>query len=616
MTSEVLAEVSLEGDLSPRSSQSAEPISAEMESMSQPVPFSPSPETYQRWLNWQCQMIAGNLQGHIFTPDASVKGLVSVVQWPGKEQADKALVRRCDQALREAAPVIQAFQPTADRSERVCDLIAIPLISERKIHAVVGLVLTPRSQAQRTAVIQLIQWGGVWLDSLNATESSGSESDQALLTALLEHTTLENMAAELARRMAIRFDCQRVSVGYCEGYNISQLASTSNDIHSLTAVMTEAADQQEVICSPPLSGKAESVSFAHQQYHDLSGRAICSVPLIHSENCIALITLERGRAFSATELDQMLACCHGVAAIMALIQQGSQTLLQHGTARIRNLFSAPESGLKKGCWFIVGIICLSALLWISPQYRVSAPASIQAYDRQFLVAPYDGYIRTLEARVGDRVVAGQTLMFLDDRELRLQQQKWQSEKLKLEREYQDALARGERTKLSILRARIDQVIAETDLVAESIRRARLTAPFDGVLVSGDVDHSPGTAIAIGEPLFEVAPMDRYRIILEVSEDRMKGIAAGHQGELVFTALPDTPFRFQVERVLPAARVSDTGSFFRVEATLAEPAGHSDGLLRPGMQGVAKIEMGKRSLLWILSHRLADRIRLWLWSLGG
>jgi hypothetical protein len=36
-------------------------------------------------------------------------------------------------------------------------------------------------------------------------------------------------------------------------------------------------------------------------------------------------------------------------------------------------------------------------------------------------------------------------------------------------------------------------------------------------------------------------------------------------------------------------------------------------LRPGMEGVAKIEAGRRSLFWMITHRFVDWLRLAVWS---
>ena len=616
MTPSALKDESLETHASSGSAYSAESF----KSVQPTSTLIHSSETFQRWLNWQCQMIAGNIQGYILTLDSIRQNLTSVAAWPDNDSHNPALVSLCHQAAQDAMPATQTFKPENEKDQRSGDLLAIPLIRDGQVHSVVGLMLTPRSQAQRSAVIQLIQWGGVWLDSL--ADIKGLTLDQTLLTGLLKQKTLEDMAAELVRQMLDRFDCERATVGYCEGFKISLLAATSEQASSdatqnLAAVMSEAADQQLTVSFPASSAMPEAVSYVHQQYHIASGKAVCSLPLLDGDHCVAVLTLERDSTFTSAEQNHLVSICTGVAKALKLSEKANRGLLRHCMSRLGELFRLSGSGTKKRSWAVVGALCLLALAMLPLQYRVTAEASVEAHNRQFLVAPHNGYIRTIEARVGDQVVEGQPLLYLDDRKLKLEQQKWLGEKAKLEREYQDALARGERTKLSILRARIDQVVAEADLIEESLVRATVTAPFDGVLVSGDIDYSPGAAIAIGEPLFEVAPMDRFRIVLEVSETRMAGIESGRQGELIFTAIPSVPFRFQIEQVMPAAQASSKGSHFRVVAQLTGvDADSRDSVLRPGMQGVAKVEMGERSLGWIISHRLVDRLRLWFWSLGG
>jgi len=75
------------------------------------------------------------------------------------------------------------------------------------------------------------------------------------------------------------------------------------------------------------------------------------------------------------------------------------------------------------------------------------------------------------------------------------------------------------------------------------------------------------------------------------------------------ALPDAPIALMVERVTPVWTSRDGRDFFRLEAALGESA----SALRPGMEGVAKIDAGTRPLLWIWTHELIDWLRLQLWS---
>ena len=228
-----------------------------------------------------------------------------------------------------------------------------------------------------------------------------------------------------------------------------------------------------------------------------------------------------------------------------------------------------------------------------------------------MVAPQEGYILSAGVRAGDLVEQGDLMAALDARELDLQRQKWQSEREKLTKEYHQALAERDRTALSVLRARIDQAEAELRLAEEQLRRTRLLAPIDGLVVSGDLSHSLGAPVKTGDLLFQVAPLDNYRVALRVEEKKIGDITAGLRGRLVLAALPDTPLEITVEEITPVAVAGDDANYFRVDAALDTPL----PALRPGMQGVAKLDRGERSLLWIWTHDLIDRLRLWAWSLG-
>ena len=84
---------------------------------------------------------------------------------------------------------------------------------------------------------------------------------------------------------------------------------------------------------------------------------------------------------------------------------------------------------------------------------------------------------------------------------------------------------------------------------------------------------------------------------------------GQGARLALAGLPDDTLPMTVEKITPVSNARDGGNFFRVEARLAE----APEVLRPGMQGVGKIEIGSRRLLWIHTHKLAQWWRMWLWS---
>ena len=197
----------------------------------------------------------------------------------------------------------------------------------------------------------------------------------------------------------------------------------------------------------------------------------------------------------------------------------------------------------------------------------------------------------------------------EDRDLLLERRKWAGRRDQLRKEYREALALRDRAQVNIISARIAQAGAQLELLEENLLRTRLVAPFDGIVVRGDLSQSMGSPVERGDVLFEVAPLDGFRIILEVDERDISDAAVGQRGHLTLSALPGKPLALVVERVTPVATAEDGRNFFRVDARLEQltPA------LRPGMEGVAKIEVGERRLIWIWTHRLVDWLRLWIWT---
>ncbi|MEW6690986.1 MAG: HlyD family efflux transporter periplasmic adaptor subunit, partial [Pseudomonadota bacterium] len=151
--------------------------------------------------------------------------------------------------------------------------------------------------------------------------------------------------------------------------------------------------------------------------------------------------------------------------------------------------------------------------------------------------------------------------------------------------------------------------AQMALVEEQIARTRLVAPFDAVVVKGDLSQSLGAAVERGNVLFEVAPLDSYRVIMKVDERDIAEVALGQPGRLALASMPNTEIALVVEKITPVSVVDEGRNYFRVEAV----AKGATEKLRPGMEGVGKIEVERRRLIWIWTHKLLHWLRMWVWS---
>jgi RND family efflux transporter MFP subunit len=240
---------------------------------------------------------------------------------------------------------------------------------------------------------------------------------------------------------------------------------------------------------------------------------------------------------------------------------------------------------------------------------VTADATLEGTVQRAVVAPFDGYIAEANVRPGDIVSEGQVLAALDDKDLTLERLTLASEKSQYEREYREAMAAHESAQVAILRAQLDKATAQLSLVEEHLARTQVSAPLDGIVINGDLSQSLGAPVERGDALFEIAPLDSYRVMLEVDETQVGELEPGQAGRLALAGFPADYLSFVVERITPISTAADGRNYFTVEASLD----NTPELLRPGMQGVGKIDIGTRKLVWIWTHRLVDWFRLWSWS---
>jgi multidrug resistance efflux pump len=147
------------------------------------------------------------------------------------------------------------------------------------------------------------------------------------------------------------------------------------------------------------------------------------------------------------------------------------------------------------------------------------------------------------------------------------------------------------------------------LAEEKLARTRILAPFDGIVVSGDLSQMLGSPVEKGKTLFEIAPLDSYRLILQVDERDVRYVAVGQGGTVALAGRPGDPVPMTVSKITPVTVAEEGRNSFRVEALLSET-----GLqLRPGMEGIAKINSGRRPIAWIWLHSLVDWLRLVAWK---
>jgi hypothetical protein len=386
-------------------------------------------------------------------------------------------------------------------------------------------------------------------------------------------------------------------------------------VRRLSDAMAEAVDQRRVVLHPPPDAADAPLGAAHAALAGLQGAGgqVLTVPMLVQDRFIGAATLERpvGEPFDQAAID----LAEAVVAILgpALLDKREidrvlpVKIAQSAARQARTLFGPGHWGLKLG-----GLTVLGAALFAQfahGTYHIRAEARLEGNVRRTVAAPFDGFVAEALARPGDTVRSGQLMAALDDRDLVLERLRWVTERAQHLAEYDQALARGQRAEAGRFSSLVEQAEAQIRLVDAHLTRTRLAAPLDGLVVSGDLSQSIGAPVRRGEALFEIAPLDFYRVELRVHESQIAGAAPGQTGALLVSALPGRALAFTVERVTPVAEARDGRMTFRVDARLDE----AEPRLRPGMEGVGHIDAGPARLVWIWTRALQHWARVTAWS---
>lgn len=444
-----------------------------------------------------------------------------------------------------------------------------------------------------------------------------ASSDAATLlhlqAVLLGQSDFQRSVAALASELAAALVVDRVSIGMSNHGRIDVVAMSHDAeldrrgdlVRAVAGAMEEAVNQSQLVKFPVDSTDRLSITLQHAELARCGSTAIVTVPLVCDGRSIGALTLERCQA-PLSRAEAVL--CEHIACLVAPLLE-----LQRRAARPwwSRAGEAVRTTRRTWAWVAAGAVGVSALMFMPVPHRVGAPARIEGAMQRIVAAPADGFLKAIHARPGDTVRAGEVLVELADRELTLEERKWESAVAQHENSYGAALARGDRTEFALSRARAAEAEAELHLVQQYLARTRLGAPIDGIVIKGDLSQAVGAPVQRGEELLTIAPSDQHRVIVEVDESDVAAIRQGQKGWLALSALPGETLPITVARVTPVAAVRDGRNTFEVEAHLSRGA----SLLRPGLQGIAKIDAGERALGWVWTHRIVDWLRLTLWSRG-
>ena len=158
---------------------------------------------------------------------------------------------------------------------------------------------------------------------------------------------------------------------------------------------------------------------------------------------------------------------------------------------------------------------------------------------------------------------------------------------------------------------VARAVAERNRLEAEIARLVVTAPHGGVVMTPRLWEKVGSYVEPGDLVAEVHALDHLTATIDVSERDIGEVQVGQPVALRLRAYPTRTFRGTVTRIAGAA--ADTGYIgertVRVEVDLP----NDKHALRPRMTGYARIHVGDRRAVDVLTRRIRRYVRVEFWS---
>ncbi len=448
-----------------------------------------------------------------------------------------------------------------------------------------------------------------------------------VLAALNEQDRFQGMAMALCNDLASRWQCERVGVGFLKGRYVRLKALSHTEkfsrkmqiVQDIEGAMEECLDQDVEVLYPT----SPEATYVSRSAADLSKRhgptCVLSVPLRRAGEPTAVLTLERSadEPFDIEEIEAIRLTGNLVTSQLANLHEHDRWFGARAVGAVRKglglAIGAKHTWIKL---LILGVIALAGFLtFVQGNYEAQGSFTFETVDRQVVPAPYNGFLESIDVDPGDYVTAGVTdLAWIQTTDMESELEAARKDEIRYRTEARLAMRDNKTAEARIYSAQADAAAARVAMWDQRISQARLTSRIDGVIISDDLRRRIGVGgpVQTGDILFEVAPLDALRAEVLVGEDQIGEVRVGQRGRLAAASHPGQRIDFVVERINPIAETIDQKNVFRVRVRLELPEDNIHGWMRPGLEGVARIHLGRKPYGVIWTRKLVNWIRMKLW----
>lgn len=439
------------------------------------------------------------------------------------------------------------------------------------------------------------------------------------------YTTSLQLSFALTNNLRNKAGCEQVALGLVRGPRVQLKAVSGMDevkernpgVQQVQAAMEECLDLGQTVVSQReegWAGKGLSKPYRlHRQWHEqCGGAAVASVPLRIEEVCVGVLSLRRRAAepFTEEQLEEYRKLVEPFLPAMQLVDRANRRVGMHiaqAALEAGRAWASPGH-LQRQLLTVLLLVGLSWFLFGTMEHQLTVPCAILPAEIRHLGAPADAVLKSARVSPGDPVAPGDVLCEFDTTDLVFEAQRLAAELTTARIEERQAMTEDTPGAHALASARRRHLEVQRDLVQRQIDDATIRAPFQGIVLSGDVRRRVGDVFARGEPLFELSPAGSFQLELNVPEADARHVQLDQTGLFASFARPEVKYAFRVVRMRPIVVQDAAQNVFVLEADVELDS----DWLRGGMEGVAEIDAGRRRVCWLALHGVLDAMRLRFW----
>ena len=244
--------------------------------------------------------------------------------------------------------------------------------------------------------------------------------------------------------------------------------------------------------------------------------------------------------------------------------------------------------------------------------RVDGNAEVAAAHTAQVQSAVDGVVRQVYVREGQKIARGDVLAYLEDWPYRSALAEAQAKYETANSEMNRALASNDGSEAGIQRVQASYWATEVERDRQRLEETHLRALFDGWVTTPHVENMVGRHLAVGDTFAEIVDSSRAIVDVGFDEQDMVLLRRGAAAAVKLEGYPTRTFRGSVDVVSPKSQADRDSRLFYARITIP----NSDGRLRPGMQGRAKISAGWAPVGFVVFRRPAMWIYSILWRVLG